>query len=78
MRYSHRSLELLGPSGGDSGQASFLDTLGRCYYAVGDFENAVKYQREAIEKLNFMQVMHRQLALFESALAEKQKNGKQE
>ena len=78
IRYSHRSLELLGPSGGDSGQASFLDTLGRCYYAAGDLENAVKYQREAIEKLDYMQVMHRQLALFEKALQEKQADNKQE
>jgi tetratricopeptide (TPR) repeat protein len=70
IRYSHRSLEL--NTNGDSGAASYLDTLGRCYYAAGDFENAIKYQRQAIEKTRYMQVMHRQLALFEKALAEKQ------
>jgi tetratricopeptide (TPR) repeat protein len=70
IRYSHRSLEL--NTNGDSGAASYLDTLGRCYYAAGDFENAIKYQRQAIEKTGYMQVMHRQLALFEKALAEKQ------
>ncbi len=72
VRYSRRSLELLGLSAGDSARASFLDTLGRCYYAAGDLDNAVKCQREAIEKLDSLQVMHRQLALFEQALAEKQ------
>lgn len=71
IRYSHKSLELLGPAASDSSQATLLDTLGRCYYAAGDLENAVKYQREAVAKLDHMQVMKRQLALFEQALAEK-------
>jgi tetratricopeptide (TPR) repeat protein len=75
IRYSHRSLELIPPGSGDSAGASFLDTLGRCYYAAGDLENAIKYQRQAIEKVDFMQVMHRQLALFEKTLAEKQRAG---
>lgn len=69
IRYSHRSLEL--NSNGASGEASYLDTLGRCYYAAGDFENAVKYEREAIAKVKYMQVMQRQLKLFEKALADK-------
>ena len=56
---------------GESAGASFLDTLGRCYYAAGDYENAVKYQRQAVEKVDYMQVMQRQLALFEKTLAEK-------
>jgi tetratricopeptide (TPR) repeat protein len=68
IRYSHRSLEL--NDNGDSGAASYLDTLGRCYYAAGDVKNAVKYQRQAVEKVNYMQVMQRQLALFEKKLAE--------
>jgi len=72
IRYSHRSIELIPPGAGDSAGASFLDTLGRCYYAAGDLKNAVKYQRQAIEKVDYMQVMHRQLALFEKTLAEKQ------
>jgi tetratricopeptide (TPR) repeat protein len=71
IRYSHRSLELIPSGAGDSAGASFLDTLGRCYYAAGDLENAVKYQRQAIQKVDYMQVMHRQLALFEKVLAEK-------
>ncbi len=73
IRYSHRSLEL--NSDPESAAASYLDTLGRCYYAVGDYENALKYQRQAIEKIDYMQVMQRQLAMFEKALAEKQGAG---
>ena len=72
IRYSHRSIELIPPGAGDSASASFLDTLGRCYYAAGDYANAVKYQRQALEKVDYMQVMHRQLALFEKTIAEKQ------
>jgi tetratricopeptide (TPR) repeat protein len=72
IRYSHRSLELIPAGSGEASGASFLDTLGRCYYAAGDIENAVKYQRQAVAKVDYMQVMQRQLALFEKALAEKQ------
>jgi tetratricopeptide (TPR) repeat protein len=64
IRYSRRSLELL------PNTASFLDTLGRCYYAAGDIEKAVKAQRQAVRLIPHMQVMQRQLALFERALAE--------
>jgi tetratricopeptide (TPR) repeat protein len=71
IRYSHRSIELIPSGAGESAGASFLDTLGRCYYAAGDYENALKYQRQAIKKVDYMQVMHRQLALFEKTLAEK-------
>lgn len=73
VRYSQKSLEL--NARGDSGAASFLDTLGRCYYAVGDYENAVKCEQQALAKIGYMQVMHRQLALFEKALAEKKAAG---
>jgi tetratricopeptide (TPR) repeat protein len=69
IRHSHRSIEL--NKHGESGAASFLDTLGRCYYAAGDYENAVKYEREAIAKVDYLQVMQRQLTLFEKALADK-------
>jgi tetratricopeptide (TPR) repeat protein len=69
VRYSLRSVEL--NKHGESGEASFLDTLGRCYYAAGDYENAVKYEREAVAKIDYLQVMQRQLTLFEKALADK-------
>lgn len=75
IRYSHRSLEL--NANGKFSEASFLDTLGRCYFAAGDYENAVKYEREAIEKEKYMQVMHRQLALFEKTRAEKKAGSKE-
>ena len=42
VRYSRRSLEL------EPDTASFLDTLGRCYYSAGDYEKAVESQREAV------------------------------
>jgi tetratricopeptide (TPR) repeat protein len=75
VRYSRRSLELLGAANDyletAARRASFLDTLGRCYYAVGDYEQAVKNQREAVQLIPHMQVMQRQLKLFEAALAKK-------
>ncbi len=76
VRYSQRSLEL--NNGGESGSGSYLDTLGRCYYAIGDYEKAVKYEREALTKVNYMQVMQRQLALFEKALVDKKAGAKTE
>jgi tetratricopeptide (TPR) repeat protein len=68
IRYSQRSLEL----GPDIARASYLDTLGRCYFAAGDLQNAVKHQRQAVELIPHMQVMRRQLAQFEQALAKEQ------
>jgi len=63
VKYSLHSLEL------SPNSPSLLDTLGRCYYAAGDLENAVKYQRQAVEGHPHLLVMQRQLALFESELA---------
>ena len=62
VEYSQRSLELA------PGSPSYLDTLGRCYYATGDLENAIKVQREAIAKHPHMMVMQRQLQQFEDEL----------
>ncbi len=64
---SKKSLELKPESPGH------MDTLGRCYYAVGDYENAVKQQRRAIELDPHSQQMKRQLKIFEDALAKKEK-----
>ncbi|GIW96206.1 MAG: hypothetical protein KatS3mg110_4247 [Pirellulaceae bacterium] len=50
--------------------AAYLDTLGRCYYAKKDYENAVKYQRQALQLEPYSGQMRRQLELFEKALAE--------
>lgn len=47
---------------------SYMDTLGRCYYAVGDLDSAVKVQRKAVTLHPHMMVMQRQLKLFEDEL----------
>jgi tetratricopeptide (TPR) repeat protein len=65
LKCSLKSLELRPTT------AAYLDTLGRCYYAVGDYENAVKYQTYAVEVEPSSQQMQRQLKLFEEALAKK-------
>ena len=48
----------------------YLDTLGRCRYARGEFELAVQAQRRACELDPGARSMRRQLQLFESALQE--------
>jgi hypothetical protein len=50
--------------------------LGRCYYAAGEFEDAVRVQREAVRRHPHLQVMRNQLELIESALAEHKSKGK--
>jgi tetratricopeptide (TPR) repeat protein len=67
VRYSLRSLELC------PNTPSYLDTLGRCYYAAGDLENAIKYQRQAVAMHPRVNVMQKQLEMFEKALAKKTK-----
>jgi tetratricopeptide (TPR) repeat protein len=53
-------------------EPGFLDTLGRCYYALGDYANAVKYQTQAVELNPHSGLMTKQLALFREALAKQQ------
>jgi len=48
---------------------AYLDTLGRCYYALKDYPNALKHQRMAVEQDPYSKQMQRQLALFEKAVA---------
>jgi len=67
LRYSHRSLELR------PGTAGYLDTLGRCYYAKGDYANAVKFQLQAVRRDPHSGAIQRQLELFQRAL-EKQRD----
>ena len=62
---SHKSLEIRPDTGG------YLDTLGRCYYAKGDLENAVKYQSKAVELDPHSQQIRRQLKVFQDELAKK-------
>jgi tetratricopeptide (TPR) repeat protein len=56
--------------------AAYLDTLGRCYYAVKDYQNALKHQRMAVERDPHSKQMRRQLSLFEKAAAEAVKKPK--
>lgn len=64
IRCSHRSLELRPMT------SSYFDTLGRCYYADKDFENAVKYQQMAVELEPYSPLLKKQLQLFQSALSD--------
>ncbi len=74
LRCSQKSIELR------PNVAGYLDTLGRCYFSVGDFSNAVKYQLQAIELDPHSGQMNRQLVVFREALAkaESQKSKKAE
>lgn len=66
LKNSQRSLEY------SPAESAYMDTLGRCYFAVGDLENAIKYQRMAIERSPHMAQMQRQLKIFEDASARQQ------
>lgn len=60
---SKRSLEL------SPENPSYLDTLGRCYYAAGKLEEAIEIQRKAVSMHPHLKVMKDQLKLFERELA---------
>ncbi|MCG8652579.1 MAG: hypothetical protein MI861_22250 [Pirellulales bacterium] len=63
LRYSLRSLEI-------SADSAKLDTCARCYFALGDYKNAVRMQRKALKTMPHSPPMVRQLAEFEAKLAE--------
>lgn len=65
LRCSKESVELL------PDYAGYLDTLGRCYYAVGDYANAVKFQQRAVDLEPHSGQIRRQLEMFQRALREK-------
>ena len=67
MRCSQRSLELR------PNEAGYLDTLGRCYYALGDLANAVKFQGQAVAIDKHNGQLKRQLDFFRAELAKLQK-----
>lgn len=67
LRGSQRSLELRPDTGG------YLDTLGRCYYAKGDLENAIKFQQKAVDLEPHSHQIRRQLEMFKQELAKKNK-----
>ena len=64
VRFSQRSLELR------PGSPAYLDTLGRCFFAAGDVENAVKHQAKAVERAPRYQQIRRQLKTFQDSLAQ--------
>lgn len=68
VKYSQRSLELSPES------PSYLDTLGRCYYAAGELEKAIEVQRKAVAMHPYLQVMQSQLEKFETEFAKKETN----
>jgi tetratricopeptide (TPR) repeat protein len=61
IRLSHRSLDLRPKASG------YYDTLGRCYFAKGDVDTAIKYQLMALKMEPHSGQMRRQLQLFEQA-----------
>jgi tetratricopeptide (TPR) repeat protein len=63
LSLSLKSLEL------KPNEAGYLDTLARCYFALGDFENAVASQKNAVALDPHSGQMNRQLKQFEDALA---------
>ncbi|HWC89343.1 MAG TPA: hypothetical protein VG433_06805, partial [Pirellulales bacterium] len=66
LRCSQRSLELR------PNEAGYLDTMGRCYYALGELENAVKYQAHAVSLDRYNGQLKRQLDYFRAELAKAQ------
>jgi tetratricopeptide (TPR) repeat protein len=74
LRCSEKSLELVRSNPRLAGsEASLLDTLGRCHYALGDYENAVKAQSRAVELDPESGLMSKQLEIFRQALDESKK-----
>lgn len=69
LRCSRRSLELRPAT------AAYLDTLGRCYFAQGQYEQAVRVQRQAVQLEPFSGQIRRQLELFETTLKESHATG---
>lgn len=69
LHCSEKSLEIVRANPRMVGsEASLLDTLGRCHYALGDYENAVKTQEQAVELEPESGLMASQLEIFRQAL----------
>ena len=59
LESSRKSLELIPDDPG------YLDTLARCYFALGDYDQAIQQQRRAVELEPYSQQIRRQLEQFE-------------
>jgi tetratricopeptide (TPR) repeat protein len=70
IRLSQKSIELLRAGGESRSVGGYLDTLAHCYFAKGDFENAVKTQTEAASLETNSDAIRRQLKVFQKALDE--------
>lgn len=66
LQLSEKSLQLMPHTPG------YMDTLGRCHYALEDYASAVQVQRDAVLMEPYSGQMSRQLALFQEALATQQ------
>lgn len=68
LRCSQKSVELVRADPDAAGsEASLLDTLGHCYFALGDYENAVKFQSRAVKLDRHSGLMHKALHEFRTA-----------
>jgi hypothetical protein len=65
LRFSNRSLALAGDRG------AFCDTLGRVYFAKGDYVNALRRQMQAAELMPHNRAVEKQLELFRRTAREK-------
>ncbi|MEZ6135321.1 MAG: hypothetical protein R3C53_10465 [Pirellulaceae bacterium] len=68
INLSLRSLEF------NPGEPAYLDTLGRCYYSAGQYEEAVQTQQRAVDAMPYDRMMRQQLAEFQSALEQQRIN----
>ena len=65
LKFSKLSIELSPTNGG------FYDTLGRVYYARGDYDNAIRYQTKAAELEPHYGLIQKQLEFFQKESARK-------
>jgi tetratricopeptide (TPR) repeat protein len=66
LHYSIKSNEIH-----DNAEGGLLDTLGRCYYAKGDLENAIRTQARALQLDPHSGAIARQLAFFREEKAKR-------
>ena len=67
LSYSLESLEI-------STNGAKLDTCARCYYAIGDLDNAIRMQKRALKLMPHSPPLRRQLNQFEAAQQERAKD----